>query len=81
MRIYQPSDMDVTFEVTETGYTLPNLYMVHLRNRNKEMRIVAISTGGGMVEIKEVNEVHVSIKGDYYEVFIYSEDKKFLQTH
>jgi len=74
------SGMDVDFELTHTGHNFPNLYLVHLRNQKKEVHVAAISTGGGMVEIIEINGTMVSMQGDYHEVLIYSGDKKFLQS-
>jgi L-serine dehydratase len=74
------SGINVDFKLTYTGHKFPNLYLVHLRNQKKEVHVAAISTGGGMVEIIEINGAIVSMHGDYHEIFIYSGDKKFLQS-
>jgi L-serine dehydratase len=74
------SGIDIAFEITDTGNSLSNLYLVQLKNQKEEIQVIAISTGGGMVELIEINGNPVSIKGDYYEVLIYSEDQHFLQT-
>ena len=72
------SGMEVKFEITDTGFNKPNLYMVHLRNTNMEIHVAAISTGGGMVELIGIDGAPLSIKGDYHEVLLYSRDKEFL---
>jgi L-serine dehydratase len=74
------SGIDIAFEITDTGNSLSNLYLVQLKNQKEEIQVIAISTGGGMVELIEINGNPVSIKGDYYEVLIYSEDQHFLQA-
>ncbi len=72
--------VDVTFEVIESGKNLPNLYMVSLQNQNQQIRVEAISTGGGMVEILEIDGCPVSIIGDYFETLVYSPDLEILQS-
>lgn len=74
------SGITVEFEVTDTGYNLPNLYLVYLRNKVDELRIAAVSRGGGMVELIELNSSGISISGDYHETLIYSGDLKILQV-
>ncbi len=56
--------IDLSFRVCDTGFDLSNLYLVHLQRGEMKMELVAISTGGGMIEIIRINKVAVSIKGD-----------------
>lgn len=72
--------IEVFFEVIDSGKNLPNLYMIHLQNPKQEIRVEAISTGGGMVEILEIDGCPVSIIGDYFETLVYSPDLESLQT-
>ena len=65
--------IDLSFQVTDTGYDLPNFYLVHLQRGDLEMEVAAISTGGGMMEIIKINNVAVSIKGDRQEELWFSE--------
>ena len=65
--------IDLSFQVCDTGYDLPNFYMVHMQRRELEMEVAAISTGGGMMEVVRINNVAVSIKGDRQEELWFSE--------
>ena len=65
--------IDLSFEVTNTAYDLPNFYLVHLQRGELKMEVAAISTGGGMMEIVGINNVAVSIKGDRQEELWFSE--------
>ncbi|GAB5555307.1 MAG: L-serine ammonia-lyase, iron-sulfur-dependent, subunit alpha [Saprospiraceae bacterium] len=49
----------------------PNTYKISLSNSKETRRMVAISTGGGMIEVIEIDGAPVSMMGDYYETLIY----------
>ncbi len=53
------------------GATHPNQYRINVTNQDFSHSITAISTGGGMMEITEVDGVQLSICGDYYELLVY----------
>lgn len=72
--------IDLSFEVVESGKSQANLYMLHLQNEKEQIRVEAVSSGGGMVEIIQIENSRVSIKGDYYETLIYSRDELFLES-
>ncbi len=72
--------IEVFFEVIDSGKNLPNLYMVQLQNQKQQIKVEAISTGGGMVEIIEIDGCPVSIIGDYFETLVYSPDVETLQS-
>jgi len=52
----------------------PNAYHLTLKNAVETHQMIALSTGGGMIEVKEIDGVNVSMAGDYYETLIYVED-------
>lgn len=54
------------------GATHPNQYRINVTNENYTHSITAISTGGGMMEITEIDGVQLSICGDFYEMLVYS---------
>lgn len=63
--------LNIDFKVTDFEATHPNTYKILIENSQKEQfRFMAISTGGGMIEINLLNEFNISIKGDYYETLI-----------
>ncbi len=74
------AEIEVLFEVIDSGKNLPNLYMVQLQNQKQQIRVEAISTGGGMVEIIEIDGCPVSMIGDYFETLVYSQDLETLQS-
>jgi L-serine dehydratase len=68
----------VSIKIIDLKTEHPNTYRLMLRNENETHKMTAISTGGGMIEIIEIDSVQVSILGDYYETLIYTNDNKIL---
>ena len=52
----------------------PNTYQITLTNEKETRSLIAISTGGGMIEVINIDGNKVSIAGDYYETLIYCND-------
>lgn len=53
------------------GADHPNTYRLTLRNDREEHQLVAISTGGGMIEVHEIDGVPVEMAGDYFETLAF----------
>lgn len=66
--------IDVTIRVVDIGADHPNTYKITLQNNKETRRLTAISTGGGMIEVTEIDGVPVSMAGDYFETLIYSKE-------
>ena len=66
--------VDVNIRVVPYGATHENTYRLTLKNNAEELVLYAISLGGGMVEITEINGIKVSLFGDYHETFIFTDD-------
>lgn len=49
----------------------PNTYKITLENEYETRRLTAISTGGGMIEVIEIDGCTVSMAGDYFETLVY----------
>ncbi|MEP7111210.1 MAG: L-serine ammonia-lyase, iron-sulfur-dependent, subunit alpha [Ferruginibacter sp.] len=49
----------------------PNTYQLTLSSATECRKLVAISTGGGMIEVISIDGARVSMAGDYYETLIY----------
>ncbi|MGL1932538.1 MAG: L-serine ammonia-lyase, iron-sulfur-dependent, subunit alpha [Desulfotalea sp.] len=65
------------FEVGDFGDVHPNTYRITVINKHEEHSIIAISSGGGIVEIIAIDNLPVSYKGDRYLAIIYYDvDKK-----
>jgi len=50
----------------------PNTYRLTLRNATETHHVTAISTGGGMIEVVEIDGARVSMQGDTYETLLYT---------
>ena len=61
----------VEIEIHDIGADHPNTYKLTLSNKEECHRMTAISTGGGMIEVIEIDNCKVSLAGDYYETLIY----------
>ena len=63
--------MRITFSITDYEADHPNTYRISLKSTSGEIaNLTAISTGGGMIEIIEINGFPVSINGDFYETLL-----------
>src|SRR6478735_3142628 len=62
----------VAIEIVDIGATHPNTYKITLSNETETRRLTAISTGGGMIEVTEIDGAAVSMAGDYFETLLYS---------
>lgn len=60
----------VCFETVDTRDPHPNTYRLTLANARERHSLVAVSTGGGMVEVLQIDGSPVSIHGDYYETLL-----------
>jgi len=54
-----------------TASNHPNTYQLTLSSSTECRRMVAISTGGGMIEVIAIDGATVSMAGDYFETLIY----------
>lgn len=74
----------VTIEIKDLGAQHPSTYKLTLKNDQEIHEMVAISSGGGMIEIVEIDRIKVSMVGDCYETLIYADDfrvLKYLQSN
>jgi len=58
-------------KILDYGADHPNTYKLTLRNSNESHSLKAISIGGGMIEVIEIDSNRVSMAGDYFETIIY----------
>ena len=77
----QEAGISIKIEILEFASKHPNTYKIMLRNSTEHHEMTAISTGGGMIEVIEIDGVEVSIAGDYYETLIYldSDENQLLK--
>lgn len=61
----------VQIEIRDMGAQHPNTYKLTLKNSAEQHTLTAISTGGGMMEVVEIDGIAVSMAGDYFETLLY----------
>jgi L-serine dehydratase len=63
--------INVEIRYLSYGAVHPNTYRLSLKNRHGEQHMTAVSIGGGMIEIQEINGAKVSMQGDYFELLVF----------
>jgi L-serine dehydratase len=63
--------VDIKVSYVNYGATHPNTYRITVSNDINQHQIVALSTGGGMIHVEEIDNYKVSMDGDCYELLIY----------
>lgn len=64
--------VEVTFNIIDYKADHPNTYKMTMKSDIDEtVSLTAISVGGGMIEIQDVDGIEVSIKGDFYEALVF----------
>ena len=59
----------------------PNTYQITLSNDKEARRLTAISTGGGMIEVIQIDGNKVSMAGDYHETLVYCNSSVGLKEY
>jgi len=65
--------MKVEIAIGELKTEHPNTYHLVLSNTREQHRLVAVSTGGGMIEVVHIDGFPVSLTGDYQETLLYTD--------
>ncbi|MFX0015525.1 MAG: L-serine ammonia-lyase, iron-sulfur-dependent, subunit alpha [Promethearchaeota archaeon] len=74
VKAIKEAGIKISIEIKDIGAKHPNTYKLTLKNDQEIHEIVAISSGGGMIEIVKIDDFKVSMVGDYYETLIYTTD-------
>jgi L-serine dehydratase len=77
----QAAGIRVSLQIVDIGASHPNTYRLTLRNATEQHSLTALSTGGGMIEVIDIDGNPLSIGGDYYETLVYptSNSRALLQ--
>lgn len=59
-------------ETIDVGDPHPNTYRLTLKNSRETHTLIAISTGGGMIEVVEIDGVQLRMDGGYHETLIWT---------
>jgi len=71
LKIAKEKEIEIKFEIKDYEAQHPNTYKLKLFADNNFIEIIALSTGGGMVDLVKINDFDISIKGDYFETLIF----------
>lgn len=66
--------IQVSISIRDIQANHPNTYKITLTNPWETHRVTAISTGGGMIEVIEIDGAPVSFAGDCYLTLVYTND-------
>ena len=66
--------INITINIVDIRNGHPNLYQITLHNSKETRKLTAISTGGGMIEVIAIDDVKVSMAGDYFETLVYCKE-------
>lgn len=61
----------VRIENVDAGDAHPNTYRLTLRNAQSQHSLIAVSTGGGIIEVIDIDGFKLSIHGDYFETLLW----------
>ncbi|MBW2411417.1 MAG: L-serine ammonia-lyase, iron-sulfur-dependent, subunit alpha, partial [Deltaproteobacteria bacterium] len=67
----QEAGIKVDIKITPLEFDHPNTYRMTVTTAGETHTLTAISIGGGIIEVVEIDGVKVSMLGDYYETLIY----------
>jgi len=70
-RAIQEAGIGTRIEIADLRGEHPNTYKLTLGNSAERHTLTAISTGGGMIEVLEIDGAKVSMSGDYYETLLF----------
>ena len=71
LRILQDGGTAISIETVDAGDPHPNTYRLTLRKPGEVHTLRGISTGGGMLEVIDVDGFPLSIGGDFFETLLY----------
>ncbi len=81
LQAIEEAQIQVTIEIHPIRASHPNTYKITLKNSKETRMITAISTGGGMIEVIEIDGAEVFMAGDYYQTLVYIDSPGDLVTH
>lgn len=71
LQAIEEAGIKTKIEIHPIGATHPNTYKITLANAKETRTLTALSTGGGMIEIIEIDGATVFMAGDFYETLVY----------
>ena len=77
IQIAKDQGIKFDFKIADYKDPHPNTYRITLENKKREkLTLMAISSGGGMIEIIMLDDLEVSLLGDYFETIVICDNVK-----
>ncbi len=70
-KILHAAGVTTEVRIGEFGDTHPNTYRLTLKGGSETRKLVALSTGGGMIEVLSIDDVPITMHGDRHETLIF----------
>ena len=71
--------VDISYEVNSFPTDHTNTLRLMLEGKKgKKVKIVAVSIGGGAFEIRQIDNFQVNIRGDYFEILVWSNGNRSI---
>ncbi|MCB0278389.1 MAG: L-serine ammonia-lyase, iron-sulfur-dependent, subunit alpha [Calditrichaeota bacterium] len=74
------SDIQIEIETAELNDPHPNTYNISLNNSAEIHKLVALSTGGGMIEVIKIDGAPLELNGDFCETLIFCQNESAILT-
>jgi len=72
-KVAQEMEVSINYEISSFKTNHVNTVRINLESINgNQIQVLAVSLGGGSVEVREINGFEVSMCGDYYELLIFN---------
>ena len=71
LQAIEEAGIKVKIEIHPIGATHPNTYKITLKNKKETRMVTAISHGGGMIEVIEIDGASVAMEGDFFQTLVY----------
>ncbi len=68
------SGIQIDFKLNELDIDHPNTYKITLTNAREQREVIAISTGGGMIEVVRIDGSDVAMDGGFFETLVYASE-------
>ena len=72
----EDSGLRLNVNLVDYGAIHPNTYRLRIHNSEESRSLTALSVGGGMIEVIDIDGLHVSLEGDQNVLIAYSEEDK-----
>lgn len=81
LQAIEEAGIAINIDIHPIGATHPNTYKITLKNDKETRAVTALSTGGGMIEVIQIDGAKVAMAGDFYQTLVYLKAPSDLVAH